>query len=389
VLRVLILALCLGCGEAHAVPITFLVTPPSGTTGDATIHLAGDFQGWRPGDPDWQLEPTGDGRFVLTADFAHELGLQFKLTMGSWLTVEKGPGGVEIANRLHVVSGPDTLRLEVVAWADGQEAPRADTLTGRVETITVPGFLDGRRVWLYLPPDYDLDTSRRYPVLYMFDGQNVFNEATSFVGEWQVDETIESLLSAGRITPLIVVAVDNGGDRRTGEYTPWSSPHYSGSGGGRDHLRHWIEILLPYINSHYRTQATPAQTGLAGSSLGGLMSLYGGFARPEIFGKIGVFSPTLHVTTAKLHQLCAEQSRRLAAVYMDMGTREAGNFTDHDHNGTDDAIDALRRMQDVLQARGYVGGWDLLVVEDAGGRHHESAWARRFPAAVEFLFPPE
>lgn len=375
---------------AGAVPVTFVVTAPPETPAAAVLHLAGDFQAWDPGADRWRLQRQDDGRHVLTTDFAAGRGLQFKFTLGSWLTVEKGPGGAEIANRLHVVgAGPDTLRLTVAGWADGRPAERTDTITGLVETITVPGFLDDRRVWVYLPPGYADQPQRRFPVLYMTDGQNVFNDATSFVGEWRVDETLEESIRDGRVAPLIVVAVDNGDGQRTREYTPWRLDSHPEAGGGREHLQAWLDALKPHIDAHFRTRPGPEDTGLAGSSLGGLMALYGGFAHPDVFGRIGVFSPSLTLAGNPVFTFCARQPTGPRSIYLDMGTREEGNLRDDNANGADDHIDALRRLAGVLVGRGYVGGWDLLVVEGEGDRHNEAAWAARFPAAVEFLFPAE
>ena len=383
------LIVLLWSSAGQGVPVTFLVTPPAGTDPGATLYLAGNFQGWQPGDPAWRLQLTVDGRHTLTADFDEHQGLQFKFTQGSWLSVEKGSGDAEISNRLHVVSGATTLELKIAAWADGEPVNRPSTKTGAVQTLAVPGFLDGRRVWVYLPPGYAKNPERHYPVLYMFDGQNVFDDATSFVGEWQVDETLERLIAAGRVAPLIVVAVDNGGGTRVHEYTPWPASIQARSGGGQDHLQQWIEVLLPHINDKFRTLTGPEHTGLAGSSLGGLMSLYGGFAHPEVFGKIGAFSSSLEIAGQVLFDFCADQPGQPGTLYTDMGTREAGNLTDNNRNGTDDAIEDLRRLQLILQGRVFVGGWDLMVVEAEGAKHNEQAWARRFPAAVEFLFPAE
>lgn len=284
-------------------------------------------------------------------------------------------------------AGADTLELVVAGWAEGLPVTRPETITGHVETFAMPEFLNGRRVWVYLPPGYDLEPDRRYPVLYMFDGQNVFNEATSFVGEWQVDETLERLIAAHRVAPLIVVAVDHGGDRRGTEYTPWPTSRFGGGGGA--HLQEWVDVLLPAINERFRTRTGPENTGLAGSSLGGLMSLYGGFAHADVFGRIGAFSPSLQIGGEPLYAFCAGQSDGPEALYLDMGTREEGNPSDADSNGIDDTIDALRRMTALLAGRGFVGGWDLLAVEDEGAVHNEGAWARRLPGAVEFLFPWE
>ncbi len=368
----------------QAAPVTFVVTVPHGP-----VFLAGDFQGWQPGESAWQLAPQADGTFSLTRDFAPGRGLRFKFTGGSWLTVEKDAAGGEIANRLHVVAGADTLRLTVASWADGKPAARPRTIVGQVETWSLPGFLAGRRVWVYLPPGYAADTGRRYPVLYMFDGQNVFNEATSFAGEWRVDETLEQAIAGGSVRPLIVVAVDNGGGGRLREYTPWAVSAHAGSGGGRDHLREWVTTLVPYVNRRYRTLPGAAHTGLAGSSLGGLMSLYGGFARPDVFGKVAAFSPSLTIGGAALLAYCADQPACPQLIYADMGGREEGNRVDRNQDGIDDHVAALRGLGRLLVGRGYIGGWDLLLVEVPDARHNEEAWARRFPAAVEFLFPAE
>lgn len=383
----LVLGLVSVAATAVGVPVTFEVSVPAESP--TAIHLAGNFQGWQPGDSAWRLTEVDDGLYRLTHEFEPGQGLQFKFTGGSWETVEKGSQGEEIANRLYVVAGPDTLRLAVASWADGKPVQRPDTITGQVATWSTPEFLAGRRVWVYLPPGYDQNPGRRYPVLYMFDGQNVFNDATSFVGEWQVDETLQAAIPAGRVAPLIVVAVDNGASRRLAEYTPWPMAKRNGAGGGQAHLRQWVDVLVPLINARYRTLTDAAHTGLAGSSLGGLMSLYGGFAYPEVFGRIGAFSPSLRLAGQPLRNFCASQPGRPLAIYADMGSREEGNLTDENHDGVDDYITALRELGKLLTSRGYVGGWDLLLVEDAGARHNEQAWARRFPAAVEFLFPPE
>jgi len=382
-----VVALVLASASGWATPVTFLVTVPQSPT-PAAVFLAGSFQNWEPGDATWQLRPVGAGHWVLTSDFPAGTGLQFKFTQGSWLTVEKGPSGEEIANRLHVVTAvADTLRLSVPTWASGEPERRSDTITGQVQTITVPGFLDGRRVWVSLPAGYDKPPDRRYPVLYMFDGQNVFNEATSFVGEWRVDETLATLTAAGQVTPLIVVAVDNGGAARLAEYTPWADAGLTGSGRGRDHLQQWVQVLLPWINAHYRTLPGPTHTGLAGSSLGGLMSLYGGYRYPNVFGRVGAFSPTLSLPPGRLRAYGAQQAQGPGLVYLDMGTREEGNLTDRNHDGIDDHITALRLLSETLLGRGDLDSAHLLAVEDEGARHNEQAWARRFPAAVEFLFP--
>lgn len=364
---------------------TIRVEIPAGTPPDAKVYIAGDFQSWQPGNPEFQLEKVRDDVWQIILNLPEGKALQFKFTLGDWSSVEKGPEGQEMQNRLHKVSGDETLNLRVYSWAQGEE--RAPTRSGNLQTLTVPGFLDNRRVWVYLPPGYDAEPDRRYPVLYMMDGQNVFDDATSFVGEWMVDESLEELIPAGRVAPLIVVAVDNGGDLRGSEYTPWPSGERGYGGGGVDHLQVWIDILLPYVDANYRTLTGPQNTGLAGSSFGGLMTLYGAFWHPDVFGRCGAFSPSIMFAGNQIPDKIAGSDKPDITLYMDMGTREVGNLQDGDGNGIDDNIDILRRVFALLVDQGFVGGWDLLVVEGDGHRHNESYWAQRFPAAVQFLFP--
>jgi predicted alpha/beta superfamily hydrolase len=364
--------------------VTFRVSAPTTTPPGDPVFIAGDFQGWNPGDPAYQLTDLGGLLYEITLDLTVGNTIQFKFTRGSWATVEKGPNGEEIPNRTHTVTGTETLELTVANWADSPPS----TITGDVTTHTVPGFLDGRRVWVYLPPEYHVRMDQHYPVLYMFDGQNVFDQATSYAGEWEVDETCESLIPAGLIEPLIVVAADNGGLNRIYEYTPWYDPEYGDGGGGEVHLQEFITVLMPWVDTNYRTRTGPHNTGLAGSSLGGLMSLYAAYAHADVFGLIGALSPSIWWDDDELLSYAAGEPKSAAKVYMDMGTIEAGSLVDEDHNGIDDYIDDLRAMRDLMVGQGFVLDEDLMVVEDEGGMHNEWYWAQRFPVTLQFLFPP-
>jgi pullulanase len=373
-----------GSGRDTAL-VTFRVTAPGTTPPGDPVFIAGDFQGWNPGDPAYQLTDLGGLIYEITLELTVGNSIEFKFTRGSWSTVEKGPNGEEIPNRTHTVTGAETLEVTVYNWADIQGN---STITGDVTTHTVPGFLNGRRVWVYLPPDYHVSTDVSYPVLYMFDGQNVFDQATSFAGEWEVDETCEELIPAGLMGPIIVVAVDNGGLGRIHEYTPWYDPTYQAGGGGEEHLQAFINVLMPWVNVNYRTLTGPHNTGLAGSSLGGLMPLYAVYAHSDVFGLIGALSPSLWWSDHELLDYAGGFPKPSAKVYMDMGTIEAGYMVDLDGNGIDDNIDDLRAMRDIMVGQGFVLDVDLMVVEDEGGQHNEWYWAQRFPVTLQFLFPP-
>jgi len=357
--------------DAHSATLHLNLRVPEETPTHARVFIAGDFQGWDPASADFELTKTGDRHYEIDLDLPEGL-VKFKFTRGGWASVEKSPHGGDIRNRVLTLTKDRNLDLRVARWADIGE-PR--TLTGDVTEHTIEGFLDGRRVWVYLPPGYS-DSKAGYPVLVMLDGQNLFDESTSFAGEWEVDETCERLIGSQKIRPLIVVAVDNGGTDRQSEYTPWTDSKYGG-GGGRDHLQVLFSQLLPWVRANYRVLDGPTNWGFAGSSLGGLMSVYVALQYPELFGRVGALSPSVYWHKSALVDLAARvdpptQSR----LWIDMGSAESA-----------DAVGQLDSLCAALVERGWKSGDQLKCVEDKGASHNEAAWARRFPKVLQFLFP--
>ena len=220
---------------------------------------------------------------------------------------------------------------QLQAWRDREEEARlreAHTLTGTVERhrdfrSAVLGTT--RRVWVYLPPRYAAEPERRFPVLYLQDGQNVLDGATAFLAgkEWEVDETVERLAGEGRIEPLVVVAVDNGGERRAFEYLPTRDPRV-GDGGGADlYGRMLVEELKPWVDGRYRTKAGREDTGIAGSSFGGILSLYVGLRHPEVFGRIAALSTSVWVDDRFIVRFVdALPAKPDTRVWTDIGTSE-------------------------------------------------------------------
>jgi pullulanase len=276
--------------------------------------------------------------------------------------------------------------LRVARWADTDMS----TITGQVESFVEPSFLHGRRCWVYLPPGYD-EGDRRYPVLYMHDGQNLFDEERSYAGEWQLDETLERMISAGELPPLIVVGIENGGAARMDEYTPWHDAKWNAGGGGDAYLKAVADTLKPAIDSHYRTLSAPKHTYMAGSSLGGLISAYAGWRYGKIFkGGVAAVSPSYWWAQGRMLEFARHAGRPATRrFYQDMGTLESGSFEDENHDGVEDSVARLRAMRDLLVARGMKEGKNLLSVEANGDRHHESYWAKRLPALLRFLLADE
>jgi predicted alpha/beta superfamily hydrolase len=176
-----------------------------------------------------------------------------------------------------------------------------------------------KKVWIYLPPDYTTSNTS-YPVIYMHDGQNLFDDSTSFLGEWNVDETLNRLFKeTGK--GFIIVAPENGGNDRINEYTPWMHTKHGG-GKGDAYIKFIKNTLKPFIDSNYRTQPEAANTGLIGSSLGGLISYYGGLAYPETFGKLGVLSPSFWFSEEVIPFTKEKGPNSPAKIYFLLGEKE-------------------------------------------------------------------
>jgi metallo-beta-lactamase class B len=233
-------------------------------------------------------------------------------------------------------------------------------------------------VWIYLPPDY-ATSDKTYPVLYMHDGQNVFDAATSYAGEWGIDETLDSLHAAGD-WGAIVVAVDNGGQKRLDEYSPWRNARMSMGGEGDAYVDFLARTLKPWIDRHYRTRSDRASTGIAGSSMGGLISLYAAQKYPDVFGRAGVFSPAFWfgADSAFTYARAAGGPRPGTRVYMVTGAQEGSEpevyVRDH------------QRMVDALAAAGFRPGEAVRAYVRADGTHSEWFWRREFPDAYRWLF---
>jgi predicted alpha/beta superfamily hydrolase len=238
-----------------------------------------------------------------------------------------------------------------------------------------------RNVHVYRPPGYEEETSRRYPVLYMQDGQNIFDPKEMGM-EWEVDETADALIEAGRIEPLLVVAVANTEARRD-EYTPTAvelkkSDGTVTKGGGKADLygRFLIEELMPFIDRTYRTRRDAASTAVGGSSLGGLVSVWLGLEHPDVFGNVLAVSPTVWWDEFVILEKVAALPRKIPVrFWVDIGTLEGDN-----------AVTGARRLRDALIEKGWEPGRDLEYMEQEGGRHDEISWASRVEGMLTFLY---
>jgi predicted alpha/beta superfamily hydrolase len=378
---------------SRAAAVTFMVRVPATTPADARVFISGNIDALGPWNAaGMELGELGDGLYAITLQLPDAFDFEYKFTRGTWETVEKGSGFEEIENRTLDRASDATVSVEVANWRDqGGERRGASTVTGdlRVHEDLVSAALGGRRtVHVFLPPGYESAPAARYPVLYMHDGQNLFDAGTAFIGvEWRVDETVTRLVESGQIEPIIVVGVSNAGDRRMDEYTPVADAE-RGGGGGRRYADFLVQELKPFIDSTYRTLPDAEHTGIMGSSLGGLISLFTAWTYPGVFSRVGAMSTSYGWADGQIIDfISAEPAPRGVRVWIDMGTAE--DRDDSDGDGVPDIIALHRRMRDVLVSKGLEPGRTLEYVEDEGARHDERAWAARLPAALRFLFPPE
>ncbi|MCS6898760.1 MAG: alpha/beta hydrolase-fold protein [Polyangiaceae bacterium] len=238
-----------------------------------------------------------------------------------------------------------------------------------------------RDIWAYLPPTYLENTEARFPVLYMHDGQNLFDKALAFGGnEWKVDEAMDTAAESGEAREAVVIGVGNT-SARIYEYTPTPDPEYTPSGGGDNYLMLLMEELKPLVDAELRTLPDPSNTALIGSSLGGLISSYGGVHHPEVFGLIGALSPSVWWDGKMLlGQVASIQGKELRAlrVYVDSG----------DAGPSQDGLANTKLLADQYREVGYQDGVNFLYIVQAGATHSEVFWAQRFPTAAAFLLGP-
>lgn len=262
------------------------------------------------------------------------------------------------------------------------ENRRAIPRPGRLDRITdfhsaVLGA--DRLLTVYLPPGYDDRQDRRYPVLYMHDGQNLFDADRAYVPgqHWRLAEAADAAIAERTCAPLIIVAIDHGGASRIDEYTPVVDPKHAGGGRAESHARMLITELKPLIDGRYRTLPGREDTSVGGSSLGGLVSLHLALAHPAIFGRAAVMSPSVWWGgRAILDEVDRFEGEQRPRMWLDIGGREG--------------IEALRDVRE-LAGRLRAKGWDddsFLLFEDRRADHSERAWAKRVRTTLEFLFPP-
>lgn len=339
------------------------------------VFLTGSFNAWATQDGRFQMNKVKDGHYQYTF---HEIPaiaepFEYKYVKGGWEAEELGADGFPPTNRrMEVPRGKVT---DVVPrWKQhghGYNPAFYPDIQIVAKRFNVPQLQRRRRIAVLLPWNY-AKSDRHYPVLYLQDGQNLFEESAPF-GTWGVDKKLAALAQRGK-GEFIVVAIDHGGKERIKEYSPYDSTRW-GEGLGRDYAGFLAETLKPHIDKNFRTLPDRAHTGIGGSSMGGLISIYAGLMFPQVYSKFMIFSPSLwaspEIYAEPMHFATHHPPTR---IYLYGGSREGSNM-----------VANLKRFKEAAE-KNSGGGAQILMQTDLHGRHNEARWGEEFPKAAEWLF---
>jgi len=351
--------------------VTFVINKIAAVK-DADIHLfiAGDFNSWNPSDNLFELQKQGDGTWQL-ARALPKGAYNLKVTRGSWQKVECTADGKAIDNRSFTLSHDTTIKIDIAGWQDNfKPEEKKHTASASVHVITekfdMPQLGRQRRLWIYLPADY-ASSNRKYPVIYMQDGQNLFDEYTSGYGEWGVDEIMDKLPAKDQ---CIIVGIDHGGEYRMSEYDPYDSKY--GKAQGNEYVDFLVKTLKPYVDQHYRTKADAKYTTIAGSSMGGLISMYAVLKYPDVFGNGGIFSPSFWIAP-EMFNYARQNLNSKFRLYFVCGDSEG-----------DGMVKPMDKMVKLSRSKGIAlqNSPEVIV---KGAKHNEKQWNGDFPAFYQWL----
>jgi alpha-glucosidase len=355
--------------------VTFLLKQPSLLHSMDHIFVAGNFNMWNPGDSSYQLKTEANGISTITL-LLPAGNYEYKFTRGSWLKGETDTAGKGTANRNLKLDADTTISVNILGWADDFKsnqvaAAKNHSASKNVKIMDtafyIPQLKRTRRIWIYLPPDY-ATSKKSYGVLYMHDGQNLFDNATSYSGEWGVDEYLDSIFKKGK-KEVIVVGIDNGLNKRMNEYNPWEFQNF-GKGEGDQYVDFLVKTLKPFIDKHYRTLKNKANTFIAGSSMGGLISLYAVLKYPQVYGGAGIFSPAFWTASGIDSTVIADAKKVNSRLFFYAGGKEG-----------DSMVPDMKRIEKEIEER---SASTIKEKIDEDAHHNEAAWRKYFPDFYEW-----
>ena len=355
------------------------------------LFLSGNIQQlgqWRPDG----LKLTRTDEKVYVAEFSLPAGsrVQYKVTRGTWATVEKDAAGKDIANRQFVAvatedKGPQKISIVVQKW--GTATSKRSTISGTLkvhEQISSKYLVRTRNISVWLPPDYE-ESDKRYPVLYLQDGQNLFDESTAAFGvEWRADESALELITKQEIPALIIVGIWNTVDRME-EYTLTKDQRLNQGGRGLDYIRFIVEELKPLVDRTYRTRPDRESTSIGGSSLGGLIAMHACLEHPDVFGNCLAYSPSLGWDQESLLKSLQDDKKWPANIrlWLSMGTREGRDSESHKRN-----LVRAQRLHQLLSQETTNIKAVIPFQEFSDASHDEKSWAAQFPIALKSIMTP-
>jgi predicted alpha/beta superfamily hydrolase len=325
-------------------------------------YLAADLNNWIPGDPAFKFIHI-DNNLQLVIPFEDSLGFQCKITRGSWQTGECDEDGYGAPNRGIYVHNDTIIFIKVLGWVD--QVARKHTASPLVELMSdsfpMNSLQSSCKIWIYLPPSYHR-SNKHYPVIYMQDGQNLFDRATTAFGtEWKADETMDSIISAGS-KEFIIVGISSGEDRLQ-EYLPYNSRHIK-SPKGKEYTKFLVSELVPYVDNHFRTLKGRNNRSIAGSSMGALISLYALMEYPDVFGSAGLFSGAYWVIDGFDSIFIRDTGSKKLKVFLYAGDSEMKSL-----------VTDTEKMKKALTAN---PGIQVKTMYVNGGQHSEYFWQRPF-----------
>lgn len=353
--------------------VTFVISDlPKNTLHNASIYISGDFEGWSGGQEKFKLNKKNNSYLITLPKQSGKIN--FKFTQGSWDLVETTISGNNIDNRTYQFIGKkDSVKIKIINWNNPLEkkSTAAKNVFVLSEDFYIPQLDRKRKIRIYLPPNYDTSL-KSYPVLYMHDGQNLFDNATSYAGEWEIDETLNKLYKEIGFE-LIVIGIDNGGEKRMDEYSPWKNKKYGG-GEGDAYLDFIVQTLKPYVDNNYRTKSNKENSAIMGSSMGGLISQYAGLKYPDIFTKIGVFSPSFWFSKDTFYYTKKHAQLNNTKMFFLVGEQEGENI-----------VMDMGKMIKLMKNNGFpYKNISQKVIPN--GQHNEALWRNNFEEAVLWLF---
>ena len=352
------------------IKVTFLIGKVPAVKEDTHLFIAGDFNNWDLGHAAFEFQKQNDGTWQFSKSLPKGI-YNYKITRGSWEKVECTVDGKSIDNRSFKLTNDTTIRIDIAGWQDNfKPEEKKHTASANVHIITenfdMPQLGRQRRIWIYLPADYEA-SRKKYPVIYMHDGQNLFDAYTSGYGEWGVDEIMDKLSAKDQ---CIIVGIDHGSDHRMTEYNPYDSKF--GKAEGEQYVDFLVKTLKPYIDQHYRTKAGAKYTTIAGSSMGGLISFYAILKYPEVFGNGGIFSPSFWIAP-EMFNYTQQHLNPKSRFYFVCGDSEG-----------DDMVEPMQKMVKLVRSKG-ISEQNAPEIIVKGAKHNEKQWNGDFPGFYQWV----